>query len=102
SAKGKWHSKAPWEFCTREEVVSAFEGFHPEVCNVIEAAPQLTKWPILDIELVDTWSKGRLVLLGGACHATPAASWNSSMTGSGAMVKRLHLGRAAESGVPAT
>src|SRR5262245_65512329 len=47
----------------------AFVGFHPEVRAVIETAPQLTKWPILDIAPVDTWSKGRLVLLGDACHA---------------------------------
>ena len=36
---------------------------------MIETAPQFTKWPILDIEPLDTWSKGRLVLLGDACHA---------------------------------
>jgi 6-hydroxynicotinate 3-monooxygenase len=69
SAKGEWHSKASWKFCTPVEVERAFEGFHPEVRKVIETAPQLTKWPILDIEPVDTWSKGRLVLLGDACHA---------------------------------
>ena len=69
SAKGEWHSQASWEFCTREEVADAFEGFHPEVRKVIDTAPQITKWPILDIEPIDTWSKDRLVLLGDACHA---------------------------------
>jgi 6-hydroxynicotinate 3-monooxygenase len=69
SAKGEWHSQASWEFCPREEVVNAFAGFHPELRTVIETAPQLTKWPILDIEPLDTWSKGSLVLLGDACHA---------------------------------
>ena len=44
SAKGEWHSQAAWDFCTREEVASAFDGFHPEVRKVIEMAPQLTKF----------------------------------------------------------
>jgi 6-hydroxynicotinate 3-monooxygenase len=69
SAKGEWHSQASWEFCPQEEVISAFAGFHPEVRTVIEIAPKLTKWPILDIEPLNTWSKGCLVLLGDACHA---------------------------------
>jgi 6-hydroxynicotinate 3-monooxygenase len=69
SAKGDWHSQAAWEFCTREEVASSFEGFHPEVRKVIEMAPQLTKWPILDIQPIDKWSERNLVLLGDACHA---------------------------------
>ena len=80
SAKGEWHSQASWELCTREEVAAAFEGFHPEVRTVIETAPQLTRWPILDIEPIDTWSKGRLVLLGDACHAmTPYMASGAAM-----------------------
>lgn len=69
SAKGEWRSQASWEYCARDEVANAFSGFHPEVCRVIEAAPELTKWPILDMEPIDRWSRGRLVLLGDACHA---------------------------------
>jgi 6-hydroxynicotinate 3-monooxygenase len=47
---------------------------------VIETAPQLTRWPILDIEPIDTWSKGRLVLLGDACHAmTPYMASGAAM-----------------------
>ena len=70
SAKGQWHSQAAWEYCSRDEVLRAFTGFYPEVLTVIERAPQATKWPILDIESIAEWSKGPLVLLGDACHAT--------------------------------
>jgi 6-hydroxynicotinate 3-monooxygenase len=80
SAKGEWHSPEPWEYCSRDEVARAFAGFHPEVRKVIETAPQPTKWPILDIAPIDTWSKGRLVLLGDACHAmTPYMASGAAM-----------------------
>jgi 6-hydroxynicotinate 3-monooxygenase len=80
SAKGEWHSDAAFEFCSREEVASSFERFHPEVRKVIETAPSLTKWPILDIEPIDRWSEGNLVLLGDACHAmTPYMASGAAM-----------------------
>jgi 6-hydroxynicotinate 3-monooxygenase len=80
SAKGEWHSQAAWEYCAREEVAAAFEGFHPEVRKVIELAPQLTKWPILDIEPINKWSERNLVLLGDACHAmTPYMASGAAM-----------------------
>jgi 6-hydroxynicotinate 3-monooxygenase len=80
SAKGEWHSQKAWEFCSRDEVMPAFDGFHPEVRKVIETAPQLTKWPILDIEPIDQWSKDNLVLLGDACHAmTPYMASGAAM-----------------------
>jgi 6-hydroxynicotinate 3-monooxygenase len=80
SAKGEWHSQKAWELCSREEVMRAFDGFHPEVRKVIETAPQLTKWPILDIAPIDRWSKGNLVLLGDACHAmTPYMASGAAM-----------------------
>jgi 6-hydroxynicotinate 3-monooxygenase len=80
SAKGEWHSQAPWEFCPRDEVLRAFEGFHPEVRKVIETAPELTKWPILDIKPIDKWSTDNLVLLGDACHAmTPYMASGAAM-----------------------
>lgn len=70
SAKEEWTSSASWEYCTNADVLNAFEGFHPEVREVIAAAPEVTKWPIFEVEPMDTWNSGRLVLLGDACHAT--------------------------------
>jgi 6-hydroxynicotinate 3-monooxygenase len=70
SAKGAWTSSSSWEHCTNAEVLESFEGFHPEVRRVIAAAPNITKWPIFEVEPMEKWSDGNLVLLGDACHAT--------------------------------
>jgi salicylate hydroxylase/6-hydroxynicotinate 3-monooxygenase len=67
----------PAEWMTREswsakgdvaELRKAYEGFHPEVRAVLEACPDCHKWAILEREPLPSWSKGRVVLLGDACH----------------------------------
>jgi 6-hydroxynicotinate 3-monooxygenase len=51
-----------------DEVRAAFSGFHPEVKKVLASCPQASKWPILEREPFALWTKGRVVLLGDACH----------------------------------
>lgn len=46
-----------------------FSDFHPDVRQVIAAAPQASRWPILEREPFRPWSRGRIVLIGDACHA---------------------------------
>jgi salicylate hydroxylase/6-hydroxynicotinate 3-monooxygenase len=50
------------------ELRAAYEGFHAEVRMVLEACPDCHKWAILEREPLPTWSDGRVVLLGDACH----------------------------------
>ena len=50
------------------ELRAAFEGFHPEVREVLAACPDCHKWAILDRDPLPRWSEGRVVLLGDACH----------------------------------
>jgi 6-hydroxynicotinate 3-monooxygenase len=45
-----------------------FAAFHPDVRSVLAAAPAATAWPILEREPLPLWSRGRIVLLGDACH----------------------------------
>ncbi len=47
---------------------ATFAGFHPEVQRLIEACPQAVTWPILFRDPYPLWSRGRIVLLGDACH----------------------------------
>lgn len=81
SAKASaWNSQASWEYVSCDEVLAAFKGFHPEVQTVIGRAPELTKWPILDVEPINKWTEGPFVLLGDACHAmTPYMASGAAM-----------------------
>jgi salicylate hydroxylase/6-hydroxynicotinate 3-monooxygenase len=67
----------PAEWLTREswsakgdvrELRAAYEGFHEDVRNVLEACPDCHKWAILEREPLPRWSDGRVVLLGDSAH----------------------------------
>lgn len=53
---------------SQEEMREAFAGYHPSVQKLIDATPEVTKWPLLERDPLPLWSRGRLVLLGDACH----------------------------------
>ena len=51
-----------------DEMRASFEGFHPTVQKILAACPEATKWPLFDRIPLPLWSRGRVVLLGDACH----------------------------------
>jgi 6-hydroxynicotinate 3-monooxygenase len=53
---------------SRDEMREAFADYHPSVQKLIDATPEVTKWPLLERDPLPLWSRGRLVLLGDACH----------------------------------
>jgi 6-hydroxynicotinate 3-monooxygenase len=63
-----WDVNAAMLPSSREELMADFAKFHPDMLRVIEAATDVTVWPIFDRERNDHWSAGRVVLLGDACH----------------------------------
>lgn len=66
--QAEWTTDAAFVPCDRDEFIATFDGYHAELRQVVKAAPEVTKWPVFDRELVDRWSGGRIVLLGDACH----------------------------------
>ncbi|URD45501.1 FAD-dependent monooxygenase (plasmid) [Pseudomonas sp. BYT-5] len=54
--------------CSKEAMFDAFQGYHPTVQALIESSEQITKWPLRNRKPLPLWSKGRMVLLGDACH----------------------------------
>ena len=65
----EWLTRESWSTIGDvRELRTAYEGFHPDVRAVVEACPSCHKWAILEREPLQTWSAGRTVLLGDACH----------------------------------
>ena len=64
-----WMTKDSWSAKGDvTELRKAYAGFHSEVRMVLHACPDCHKWAILEREPLPTWSQGRVVLIGDACH----------------------------------
>lgn len=62
------------------ELRAAFADFHPDVRAVLAAAPEVHKWGIFERDPLPTWRRGRVVLLGDACHPmTPYMASGAAM-----------------------
>ena len=65
-----WREEA-WNIVgTAEECAADFAGWHPDVHAVIRVAPKLFKWALMVRDPMPAWTKGRVTLLGDACHPT--------------------------------
>lgn len=75
---------------SREEFRAAYQGFHPRVHQQIDVIPSCTKWAVYDAEPLEVWSRGRVALLGDACHSmTPYMGQGAAMAiEDGAMLTR--------------
>lgn len=53
---------------TRAELAADFRGWHPDVQAMIEQIEEPFKWALMSRPHLETWSEGRIALLGDACH----------------------------------
>lgn len=59
---------------------ASFEGFHPQVGQVLAACPDVHKWAIMDRDALECWADGKVTLLGDACHPmTPYMAQGAAM-----------------------
>jgi 6-hydroxynicotinate 3-monooxygenase len=63
-----WRNESWSALGNMDELRAAFKGFHSQVQRVLEACPQAHKWALYERDPLPTWQKGRVVLLGDACH----------------------------------
>ena len=54
----------------RGELADNYRGWHEDVQTLIAAIPVPYKWALMVRRPMQTWSKGRITLLGDACHPT--------------------------------
>jgi 6-hydroxynicotinate 3-monooxygenase len=67
--KADWITRESWSARgDLGELREAFADFHPDVRAVLAAAPDVHKWGIFERDPLPTWIKGRVALLGDACH----------------------------------
>lgn len=59
-----WSEKGSVEECLKD-----FAGWHPDIIEMIKHVDTLNKWGLFVRPSLDTWSKGRVTLLGDACHS---------------------------------
>ena len=52
----------------RDEALTLFEGWHPQVRALIAGTEQVFKWALFDRPSLETWTRGRVTLLGDAAH----------------------------------
>lgn len=78
---------------TTEECLADFAGWHPEVHALLGSIDRPFKWALLRREELRSWTKGRITLLGDACHSmVPFLAQGASM----AIEDGLVLARAIE------
>ena len=70
--KAGWEEESWSRRGDRSELVADFAGWHPDVRALIDAMdPEAVfKWALFDRAPMPQWSRGRLTLLGDACHPT--------------------------------
>jgi salicylate hydroxylase len=53
---------------SREELLNAFKGWHPNLIQLFERTDSVFKWGLFDRDPIKTWSSGRITLLGDSAH----------------------------------
>lgn len=55
---------------TKEECAADFQNWHPLVHEIIDKVDQPYKWALVGRAPLETWTEGRVGLMGDACHPT--------------------------------
>ena len=97
--KAGWEVESWTERGEFDELKHDFEGWHSDIQALIDHADRdsLFKWALYDRPPMNTWGKGRVTLLGDACHPTlPFMAQGAAMAIEDAAVLAACLKQASE------
>ena len=66
--RGTWTNESWTDKGDVADVLARYEGWHPTVRGLIAAFPETFVWALHDRAPLSAWTKGRVALLGDACH----------------------------------
>ncbi len=67
--RDSWTGESWTDQADPAEALAAYEGWHRQVRTILEAVDKVFVWALFDREPMQSWSVGRVTLLGDACHA---------------------------------
>jgi salicylate hydroxylase len=83
SASGtEWISPGWNTIATAEDVVETFKDFSPLVVNMLKKAQNVKCWQLLERDVIPSWVKGRVCLVGDAAHPMLPRKLSPSLTAS--------------------
>jgi salicylate hydroxylase len=76
-----WQTESWSERGELNDALKDFEGWHQDILDLFINSENLFRWGIFVRDPLDTWSKGRVTLLGDACHSmTPYLGMGVNVT----------------------
>ena len=63
-----WTEESWTQRGAKEDALADFDGWHPTITGILDAADALYRWALFDRAALATWVDGRVALLGDAAH----------------------------------
>jgi salicylate hydroxylase len=69
SEQSGWERESWTDRADAAEAHARYAGWHPQIHAILDSVESIFKWALFDREPLPCWSRGRVALLGDACHA---------------------------------
>ena len=68
SEQSEWRGESWNDRADVAEAISRYSGWNSQIHEILQASERIFKWALFDRAPLQSWTKGRVTLLGDACH----------------------------------